>query len=488
MQTPRSLLCAALFAAAPCVHAATFTVTNLADAGPGSLRAAITSANQASGVDMIAFQPGLGGTITLAGGALTITDSLTLAGPGSSRVTIDAHGASRAFRLENANAADKTFAISGFKVVNGAAGMSSDDSGGGLFYEASSIHADIRLTDLVFEGNVASRKGGAISVAGANLTLSNVVLRHNLVNGSFQRDGGGLYFSRGLLTVGNSIFVDNQADYGGGLSLASPGVSAVISDTVFQENTANKGGGIHMITVQSFQMTRSALIENVALFEYGGGIYFSGATGAGTPDSVIENTTFSQNEAQRQFAQGSALAVWDGYVTVRNSTFADNKTAPAVTPGANAGGAMWVNVGTTTRATVQSTLFNGNTHGNANQPLDLTRKTGTPESTLNVDHSLFQVMPAIGVVSTGSANLEGDALLQALTTTHGGRTPVHPIPFNSPAVDKGSNPGNLANDQRGAGFARTIDFNACRRPNVHVTDIGAYEYRGDTIFCHGFDG
>ena len=52
----------------------------------------------------------------------------------------------------------------------------------------------------------------------------------------------------------------------------------------------------------------------------------------------------------------------------------------------------------------------------------------------------------------------------------------------------GSNPGNLATDQRGAGFVRTIDFDACRRPNVHVTDIGAYEYRGDTIFCHGFEG
>ena len=97
-------------------------------------------------------------------------------------------------------------------------------------------------------------------------------------------------------------------------------------------------------------------------------------------------------------------------------------------------------------------------------------------------------MPPTGVVTTGSANLEGDALLQELTTAHGGRTPVHPIPYNSLAVDKGSNPGNLATDQRGAGVARTIDFNACRRPNVHVTDIGAYEYRGDTIFCHGFEG
>ena len=488
MQTHRSLLCAALFAAAPCVHAATFTVSNLADSGAGSLRAAIASANQASGADTIVFQPALEGTITLAAGALAITDSLTLAGPGSGRVTIDAHGASRVFRLDNANAGDKTFAIRGFRIVNGAAGTSSDDSGAGVFYEASSIHAEIRLTDLVFEGNTASRKGGAISVAGANLTLSDVVLRGNRANGGFQPSGGGLYFSRGLLTVSDSLFVDNRADYGGGLSIASPAAKAVIADTLFQENTANIGGGIHMISAEQFNLSRSALIENVAVSSYGGGIYFSGTANASAPDSVIENTTFSRNEAQHQFATGSALAVWDGALSVRNATFADNKTAPSVSPGANAGGALWVNVGTTTRATVQSSLFNRNTHGNANQPIDMTRNVGNPASTLNVDHSLFQIMPAIGVVSTGSANLEGDALLQPLTTAHGGRTPIHPIPYNSLAVDKGSNPGNLATDQRGAGFVRTIDFDACRRPNVHVTDIGAYEYRGDTIFCHGFEG
>ena len=490
MQKFRFLFCVALVATAPCVHSATFTVTTIADNGNGSLRDAITKANQASGADTIVFQSSLTGTITLAttSGALTISDSLTLTGPGSSRVTIDANQG-QAFRLVNANATDKTFAISGFKVINGNAGTASNDSGGGLFYEASSTHADIRLTDLVFENNTSSRKGAAVSVAGANMTLNNVVLRSNRVTGQFQPSGGGVYFSRGLLTVANSVFVNNSAEYGGGLSLASPGVKAAITDTVFQENTAQNGGGIYMITAENFTMARSALIENVAISSYGGGIYFSGTTGASSAESVIENTTFSRNEAQHQFATGSALAVWDGFLTVRNSTFADNKTAPGVSPGQNAGGAMWVNVGTaTTRATVQSVLFNRNTHGSTNQPLDLTRKTGSPESTLNVDHSLFAIMPAIGVISTGSANLEGDALLQELTTAHGGRTPVHPIPFNSPAADKGSNPGNLTTDQRGARFARTIDANACRRPNVHVTDIGAYEYRGDTIFCHGLDG
>lgn len=223
MPNARFRLCAALIAGASCANAATFTVTTLNDNVAGSLREAITKANQSSGADTIVFQVGLTGTITLAStaGALVVSDSLTLTGPGSDRVTIDANQG-QAFRLVNANAADKTWAINGLRIINGKAATSAGDSGGGLFYEATSIHADIRLTDLVFEDNVASRKGGAISVAGANLTLTNVALRGNRANGVFQPSGGGVYFSRGLLTAAGSVFVNNRAEYGGGLSLESP--------------------------------------------------------------------------------------------------------------------------------------------------------------------------------------------------------------------------------------------------------------------------
>ena len=79
----------AALCAVPAAHAATFTVTSLADSGAGSLRAAITAANAAAGADTIVFQPGLNGTITLSSGELLISDSLIIAGPGASRITID---------------------------------------------------------------------------------------------------------------------------------------------------------------------------------------------------------------------------------------------------------------------------------------------------------------------------------------------------------------------------------------------------------------
>src|SRR5262245_13952554 len=53
----------------------TFTVLNLADSGPDSLRAAITDANGSPGADAITFARDLNGTITL-GSELNIVDDL----------------------------------------------------------------------------------------------------------------------------------------------------------------------------------------------------------------------------------------------------------------------------------------------------------------------------------------------------------------------------------------------------------------------------
>ena len=51
---------------------AIFTVTNLNDSGLGSLRQAIADANTTPGNDVIVFQPGLTGEVTLTSGELVI--------------------------------------------------------------------------------------------------------------------------------------------------------------------------------------------------------------------------------------------------------------------------------------------------------------------------------------------------------------------------------------------------------------------------------
>src|SRR4051812_6440420 len=74
---------------------ATFTVSNLNDSGAGSLRAAVTSANNAPGADTINFS--VNGTITLTTGEMPIAGPLTIAGPGSSKLTVSGNHVSRVF-------------------------------------------------------------------------------------------------------------------------------------------------------------------------------------------------------------------------------------------------------------------------------------------------------------------------------------------------------------------------------------------------------
>src|SRR4051794_35841627 len=71
-------------------QAATFPVTNTADSGAGSLRAAVASANAAAGDDQITFAPGVSGLIRLTTGEIDISvdQGLTITGPGRDVVTV----------------------------------------------------------------------------------------------------------------------------------------------------------------------------------------------------------------------------------------------------------------------------------------------------------------------------------------------------------------------------------------------------------------
>ena len=82
--------------AATAIHtqAATFTVINTNDVGPGSLRQAILNANAAAGPDNIVFDPAVFSTprtITLVSGALpdiSANGALTITGPGADLLTL----------------------------------------------------------------------------------------------------------------------------------------------------------------------------------------------------------------------------------------------------------------------------------------------------------------------------------------------------------------------------------------------------------------
>src|SRR4051794_8592490 len=77
----------------------TFSVVNLHDAGAGSLRQAVLDADAHPGADVIRFAPNLRGTIALTSGELSVTDDVTIAGPGAGKLTVSGSHASRVFHL-----------------------------------------------------------------------------------------------------------------------------------------------------------------------------------------------------------------------------------------------------------------------------------------------------------------------------------------------------------------------------------------------------
>ncbi|MGZ4343187.1 MAG: hypothetical protein ACXVHX_14720 [Solirubrobacteraceae bacterium] len=73
------------------------TVTSTADSGMGSLRDAIANATDGQTID---FSPALNGqTITLTSGALMVTHSLTISGPGAGNLTVEGDGSDPVFDI-----------------------------------------------------------------------------------------------------------------------------------------------------------------------------------------------------------------------------------------------------------------------------------------------------------------------------------------------------------------------------------------------------
>jgi predicted outer membrane repeat protein len=470
MKHVHALLAAAVAAASPLAGAATFTVTNLNDSGAGSLRDAIAQANAAAGADTVEFQANLAGTIPLAS-EIVVTDTLSLAGPGAGRVTVDGNLATRLFKVAHASGGAITATFSGLTLANGHA----PDEGGAIW----STGDHVVVNGCTFDGNIANMRGGAIFTAGANLTIDGSIIRNSETGST----GGAILFSAGDLAITRSLIANNASEFGGGLSALSPRVNVRIGDTTFRDNSADHtGGGIWASTVTSFKVSRSAFVRNMTGQPNGGGVYFAGVTDFGSPVNIIENTTFSGNESLHQVGRGSALAIASGNMTIRNSTFAFNKTSAGMAGGADSGGALWVAGGDTTEVKLQSDLFAGNTHGSENALIDVYRASGGSESTIDVANSAFQTQPGMTTLNGSVTNTMFDTDPELLPLDENAFTPYHALPQTSPVVDRGANPGNLATDQRGAPRA-----SASTEGGQAATDIGAYEYRTDRIFFGDFE-
>ena len=190
---------------------AAFTVTTTADAGAGSLRAALAAADANGQADTIAFSPTLsGGTIALASQlAVTETEPLTITGPASG-ITLSGGNTTRILRL----GVDTDVTIDGLRFVNGngrVTGTTNTPSANGGAINAIEGGTRLSVLNSTFTGNVAEN-GGAINLENGDLLVQDSTFTNNTANAtSPQRPDGGAIRAIGTLTISGSSITDNQA-------------------------------------------------------------------------------------------------------------------------------------------------------------------------------------------------------------------------------------------------------------------------------------
>ncbi|HBL30540.1 MAG TPA: hypothetical protein DD490_27205, partial [Acidobacteria bacterium] len=421
--------------------AATFTVSNLGDSGTGSLRQAVTDANGAAGADIIAFQAGLTGTITLTTGQLDVTDSVDVQGPGAAALTVSGNNASRVFDLYSGAALlDVTLAgltLTGGNAADGGAVRSRDEN--------------LTLDGVTLTGNRAAGSGGGLWTDGPTmgLTVRNATISGNTAAGG---DGGGLRVgdAGGAILIEDSTISGNDASTnGGGIELGSPNYNTTLDRVTISGNSAGEqGGGLHVTSTDGgvHFIRRTTISGNDA--SGGGGLFLD------TPNDpfILENSTISGNQATA--GDGGGAFFYDLYlgVVMNHVTVAGNTAS-------GSGGGLFTQV---SPATIDHSIVADNTAGTDNDVAN------GASGRFDVSFTLLET-PGTATVNDNGANLfSQDPQLGPLQNNGGPNWTQRPA-GTSPVVNAGAG-STLPTDQRGVS-----------RPSGVAVDLGAVEVSPGTI-------
>jgi hypothetical protein len=323
----RAGICLALVCAvAISAEADNIIVTNTNDSGPGSLRQALTIANDG---DTIGFA--VTGTINLTSGELVIDKNITISGPGSNLLTVRPSQGSF-FRVFNVMPSH-SITIQGLTISFGYAGFA---QGGGIYLDE---HVTATIADCVLTNNYTGDIGGAIFIdgygGGAMLAVLNSTITGNTAGTTDHGgSGAGIESSADVLTIINSTVSNNTAwigndffgGYGGGIDSGREGTIEISNTTISGNQAGIAGGGLSLsgtatITNSTISGNTAGLFGPVGPTGIGGGISDFGTL-------TIINSTISGNNAHGSTFKGGGEGggIYNGgSADIGNSTLNGNQ-------------------------------------------------------------------------------------------------------------------------------------------------------------------
>jgi hypothetical protein len=287
-----------------------FTVTNLHNAGAGSLRQAIQRANTAAGADTIQFAAGLTGTIRLTSGELTIHDQVNILGPATGRLAVSGNHLSRVFNI------DGRATIVNLSIIEGNA-----PAGGGVLNMGF-----LKLNNVVMTDNSAVNGGAVLSGGGSGGLVRFTVINSKLANNSAFAKGGAVFngidstaFIRNTTITTNQCRGDGAGIYNDNMATMTIVTSTVAHNICRRTGLGGTGGGID--NAGTLTILASTIASNLAQHQ-GGGILSGGAL-------YIINSTIANNTALGA-GIGGISTLFGSSLSISNSTITGNVDASGV--------------------------------------------------------------------------------------------------------------------------------------------------------------
>ena len=246
-------------------------------------------------------------------------------------------------------------------------GNFADNYGGDIYVTGGGALADLSISNSQFyDAYAEDESGGSIAAICAASVISGVTIR----GAESDDDGAGLYFNDDsgcgadyTVTVTNSRFLNNDADYQGGAisdgqdDSESPLTEVIVSGSYFYQNEADLGAAINLDGT-TLTLSDSTFIENHAVDDGGAlelcnneavtvtGSRFVGNSSESSGGAIqvncdTANLTIESNQFQRNttVGQGGAIRVQTGVsgTSITRNTFTGNS--------AEQGGAVSINDG-----------------------------------------------------------------------------------------------------------------------------------------------